>query len=259
MHDELGDRMKGYEAESRLVLPSRGFMIIRADGRAFHSYTRGLPRPFDTRLMADMDAAALALAAEVGGAVLGYVQSDEISIIATDLTNANSQWWFGGSVAKVSSVAASVVTAAFAKARADLDGPPAHFDARVFFVDSPMEAHNYLVWRQADARRNAITMLAEHHIGKKPLHGVGTAERYARLLDVGVDPEENPAFIGGRLLFKETYTGPVSYVHKRTGETMTAEDVTRSQWLAIPAPRFTENRVLFAELDRMGVPTPYGV
>jgi tRNA(His) guanylyltransferase len=84
--DSLGDRMKSqYEDRTRLYLPRRTYTIVRVDGRAFHSYCRGLERPFDRDLMADMDATAIALCEEMQGARLAFVQSDEISVLLTRL------------------------------------------------------------------------------------------------------------------------------------------------------------------------------
>jgi tRNA(His) 5'-end guanylyltransferase len=45
--DSLGDRMKEYENISRIYLTRRMPAIIRIDGKAFHSFTRGFIRPYD--------------------------------------------------------------------------------------------------------------------------------------------------------------------------------------------------------------------
>ena len=83
--DSLGDRMKAdYESRTRYLLPRRTFTLVRVDGRSFHSYTRDCARPYDEGLMADMDATALALCAELTGARLAFVQSDEIQVLLTD-------------------------------------------------------------------------------------------------------------------------------------------------------------------------------
>lgn len=107
----LGDRMKGYEAVHRAVLPRRTHTLIRVDIRAAHTYLRGADRPFDEEFMADMDAVAEALCAEISGAVFAYTQSDEISILATDFATIQTQPWFGGVVAKQLSISAALATA----------------------------------------------------------------------------------------------------------------------------------------------------
>ena len=45
--DSLGDRMKRYEGVSRTYLVRRMPVIIRIDGKAFHTFTKGFQKPFD--------------------------------------------------------------------------------------------------------------------------------------------------------------------------------------------------------------------
>lgn len=90
--DPLGDRMKGYEVACRTALPKRMPVIIRVDGKAFHSYTRGLKRPFDEHFIGAMDDVARALCSEIHGAVLAYVQSDEVSILVHNWAIPGKVW-----------------------------------------------------------------------------------------------------------------------------------------------------------------------
>lgn len=101
----LGDRMKGYEAVTRTILPRRTYSIIRADIRAGHSYLRGCAKPFDFEFMGHLDQVAAALCAEVSGTVFAYVQSDEISLLVCDFESPGTQPWFGGEVQKIVSIA----------------------------------------------------------------------------------------------------------------------------------------------------------
>src|SRR5271157_6045729 len=105
--------MKRYEATTRFTLPRRTYTILRVDGRAFHSWTRGLEKPYDTEFMSFMDVAAVALCEEIPGAQFAYVQSDEISVLAVDFLNINTEPWFDGNVQKWVSGGASIVTAEF--------------------------------------------------------------------------------------------------------------------------------------------------
>jgi tRNA(His) guanylyltransferase len=89
----LGDRMKRYEAVTQSALPRRTYTVIRVDIRAAHVYLRAADRPFDYEFMADMDATAEAMCAEISGAVLAYAQSDEISILATDFDSHGTEPW----------------------------------------------------------------------------------------------------------------------------------------------------------------------
>jgi hypothetical protein len=82
--DSLGDRMKGYENAFRHYLPRRNYVMIRIDGCHFHTYTKGLKRPFDHGLIEDMDNTAKYLCQKIQGAKLAFVQSDEISILLAD-------------------------------------------------------------------------------------------------------------------------------------------------------------------------------
>lgn len=82
--DSLGDRMKRYEQACRTSLPPRMPVIMRVDGRAFHTYTRGCSRPFDEALIGAIDQVAIALCDEIQGAQIAYVQSDDISILIHD-------------------------------------------------------------------------------------------------------------------------------------------------------------------------------
>jgi tRNA(His) 5'-end guanylyltransferase len=86
MADDLGTRMKEqYEDRTRFFIPRRTYTLMRIDGKAFHTYTRGCAKPFDAGLMDDMDKTATALCEDIQGAVFAYVQSDEISISAHGL------------------------------------------------------------------------------------------------------------------------------------------------------------------------------
>lgn len=79
-----------YENRTRNFLPRRTYTIIRVDGKAFHSYTRGLVRPFDEKLVNDMDETACYMCKNIQGAKFAFVQSDEISILLTDFEGLTS-------------------------------------------------------------------------------------------------------------------------------------------------------------------------
>jgi tRNA(His) 5'-end guanylyltransferase len=177
MSDALGTRMKEhYEFRARTYLPRRTHSVIRIDGKTFHSYTRGLQRPFDQQLMDDMSATAKFLCEQIDGAALAYTQSDEISLLLTDFANAKTQAWFDGNVQKMVSVSASLATARFNQLRA---GKLAFFDSRVFTIPDPVEVRNYCVWRQQDCTRNSISMAAQANFSHKQLHGKNSGEKLA--------------------------------------------------------------------------------
>ena len=67
MTDKMGDRFKAYENCYRIYLPKRQAVIVRVDGRAFHSFTKGFARPYDIELAAAMHKTALKLAENISG------------------------------------------------------------------------------------------------------------------------------------------------------------------------------------------------
>ena len=114
MKDSLGDRIKGhYENRFRHHLPRRSYTILRVDGKAFHTYTRGCERPFDFALMEDMDFTAKAMCEQIQGCKLAYVQSDEISLVLTDFDTLQTDAWFDGNIQKMVSISAAIATAEF--------------------------------------------------------------------------------------------------------------------------------------------------
>lgn len=235
----LSDRMKDYERETRLELPRKAFSVIRVDGRSFHTWTRGLERPYSERMMRAMAAATEALCREVSGAVVGYTQSDEISIVYQDFVGKHAEPWFGGVVQKVASVAASIATATFAQEFPDR--PLAHFDARVFSLPSTAEAANYLVWRQRDAQKNAISMLAHERYSHSELLGKTVSDRLRMLAEAGAPVQTaSMRFLNGQVAYRVKVTEKVSYRDRRTGELReTPEPVERNRWVCEAALEFT--------------------
>ena len=233
----LGDRMKGYEATPRTLLPRRTHTILRVDGRSFHSYLRGATKPFDEEFMADMDAVAEALCQEIAGAVFAYTQSDEISVLITDFGSLGTEPWFGGVIAKQLSIAASLATAVLNERR---PGRRALFDARVFTIADPVEVANYFLWRQRDAVRNSISMAAQAVFSHKRLHGVNSGGMQELLwAEKSINWNDYPAGCKrGRVTQRITGERPVEYVDKRNGETVRTTAV-RSWWESNPAPHFT--------------------
>ena len=116
VNDALGARMKeNYENISKTKLLRRTPVAIRIDGKAFHTFTRGFKKPFDDILIKSMEETMLYLCKNIQGCVLGYHQSDEITLILTDYKRFNSDAWFDYEVQKLCSIAASMATMAFNK------------------------------------------------------------------------------------------------------------------------------------------------
>lgn len=195
--DSLGDRMKEYEGVTRNYLMRRQPVIIRVDGKAFHTFTKGFKRPFDEVLIKTMWDTTIELCKQIQGAKVGYVQSDEISILITDYEKIETNAWFDNNLSKMLSISASVATMAFNKNfRINTEAfmeenktmdytsdwadelykkyvnklDSAIFDSRVFQLPKD-DVCNYFVWRQQDATRNSIQMLGQANFSHKELHG----------------------------------------------------------------------------------------
>ena len=116
IHDELGKRMKIYEAVPKIKLVRRMPVAIRIDGKAFHTFTRGFQKPFDNVLMKTMQETTKYLCENIQGCVFGFTQSDEITLILVDYKELNTSAWFDNEVQKICSISASMATMAFNRA-----------------------------------------------------------------------------------------------------------------------------------------------
>lgn len=201
--DSLGDRMKQYEGIPKISLMRRNPVIIRIDGKAFHTFTRGFQRPFDDVFIKSMQETAKYLCENIQNVKCSYQQSDEISLLLTDYENINTAAWFDYQVQKMCSIAASMATLAFnsffrnnalvkvtitdayfrnkesysgdwekdrllKEPYLDACTNGAMFDARCFSIPKE-EVCNYFIWRQQDAVRNSIQMVAQANFSHKQL------------------------------------------------------------------------------------------
>lgn len=154
MTTSLGDRIKKYELITQFKLIPNSYIVLRVDGKAFHTFTRGMNKPFDDKLINAMTVAAQKTSKHMMGFRLAYCQSDECTFVITDTMSYESELWFDGKVQKLCSVTASLFTAYFNK---EMDGTVAAFDCRVFNVPKD-DVANVFVWRQQDWERNSIQM-----------------------------------------------------------------------------------------------------
>jgi tRNA(His) 5'-end guanylyltransferase len=185
--DGLGTRMKCYEDVSKNRLTRRTPVIIRLDGKAFHTFTKRKPiqdgrrgDPFSVVMNDCMNATSIGLARRIQTAAFVYHQSDEISILLKDWENLNTEPWFDGQVQKIVSIAAAMASTMFNRVYGlyedieDCSDIPL-FDARVFNLPKE-EVVNYFIWRQQDATRNSINMLAQYHFPHKELQGKNVSQ-----------------------------------------------------------------------------------
>ena len=190
----FGDRIKAKESvyTSLTIDPDTPF-CVRLDGKAFHTYTRGLKRPFDERLSKAM-VETMNYMVEKTEARIGYTQSDEISLVFYKL-NPAQQHYLGGRVQKLTSIFAAMATAKFndlvRESIPEKSGELAFFDARVWSVDNLDEAAEVFVWRQEDAIKNAISMAAHAVFGAKKILKKNSQEKIAMLAEAGFDWEKD--------------------------------------------------------------------
>lgn len=244
MKDALGDRMKGfYEDRYRIYLTRRMPVIIRVDGNAFHTFTRGLDKPFDADFMKIMQKTCLSLCQNIQGCVGGYVQSDEISLLLVDYQTIESDAWFDYNLQKITSLAAARATMSFnqfvdqlwmsysdeysetttpeAQTKYFLWGKKldkAMFDARAFNVPKE-EVCNYFIWRQKDATRNSIQAAGQAYFSHKELDRKSQSDIQEMLFQKGINwndyttPEKRGTFIARGIETTETEDGVVTVRH----------------------------------------------
>lgn len=176
---DLDVRMKTYEYVTRNHLVRKMPVIIRVDGKAFHTFTRGFDKPFDEVIVLSMQDTMKYMCENIQGCVLGYCQSDEITLVLVDYKSAESSTWFDGNVQKICSISAAMATLAFNRAlilnsknqrKYDEKLLRAMFDSRVFNIPKE-EVCNCLIWRQNDAERNSVQALGQAHFSHKVLQG----------------------------------------------------------------------------------------
>jgi len=228
----LGDRMKSYERVWTQTLPMRMPLIIRLDGKAFHSYTTHAEKPFDDHLMKVLDETTQILMKEISGAMIAYVQSDEVSILVNSYRNHEELPWFANELPKILSVSAGMMSAHFTAKSYQIwqknsemiesikktypedqrNGVlisdlyrPAVFDSRAFVMPEN-DVSNYFLWRQRDCIRNSVNTVAREYFSQKQLFKKSTDEVKKMLLekDVDLDDQEawEPYYTRGRCIFR---------------------------------------------------------
>lgn len=248
----LGDRIKTfYENRTRYYLTRRTYTVIRIDGKAFHSFTKGLERPFDDGLINDMDQTACYLCKNIQGAKLAFVQSDEISIVLTDFDSLTTDAWFDGNIQKMVSVSASMATSKFNQLRLgrqikdDFTSKDeinklvnnyklAEFDSRVFTIPSIEEVINYLIFRQQDTVRNSISSVAQSLYSPKELNGKNQSDMQEMIFQKGINWNDySPKYKRGRLIVKQEFE---------------SNGAIRNKWVSVDPPIFSQEKDILKKL-----------
>jgi len=247
MRDDLGDRMKEYEGKTEVRLMPMLPTFARVDGRAFHSFTRGMRRPYDERMSSAMSVKDQKLAQETN-ARMTYTQSDEGTLVWLS-DDRKSQIWFDGRHSKMVSQIAALATLHFYRACVFLMPEYAEklpsFDARVWQVPNVSEGANVFLWREWDATKNSITMAARSVCGDKQLHGKNGAEKREMLFRKGINWNDYPAFFKrGSFVQRRVIEKPFSADEiERLPEKHEARNnpelmVERSEWRVLKMPPF---------------------
>lgn len=228
--DDFGNRMKCYENVTRNYLTRRTPVIIRLDGVAWHTFTKGFDRPFDHILNRTMRAVTEKLCKEVQNCVFGYTQSDEISLVLIDYYNLNTDVWFGNNIQKMVSVIAAKASVYFNSIlKEEIEKSEivtkihndntltaaqsyyisilktkigkAFFDARVFNIPKE-EVTNYFIWRQKDCQINSINSVAQTLYPEKMLEKKSSKERIDMINEIMSYDEIYPYYKFGTIVIK---------------------------------------------------------
>ena len=239
-NDTLGDRCKRYEESFRTILPERMPVILRLDGKAFHTYTKGCKRPFDEALSSCMNDTAIYLCKNIQNVVVAYIQSDEISILLNNYQDINTESWYGNNAIKMCSVAAGMASAYFTSISDRIFGKSklATFDCRAFVVPKE-DVNNVFLWRQQDATRNSVQMLARSLYSHKECTDKNNSELQEMCYQKGYNwndvlvPQKR-----GRCIIKTQIPGTAT--NRKTGEVVS---FLRSEWVADQnIPVFSQDR-----------------
>lgn len=197
MSDALGDRMKmyeGIESDRRLIplLP----ICARLDGKSFHSFCKGLKRPYDHRFSYLMTEVTKYLVEETN-ARIGYTQSDEISLVYYS-PYIGSQVFFDGRTQKMTSVLSAMCSVKFNQLLPvyipEKENKLPVFDCRVWNVPDLIETTNTMLWRELDATKNSISMAARTYYSNKELFKKNSSEKQELLHQKGINWNDYPSF-----------------------------------------------------------------
>jgi len=226
---KLEVEMKEYEKAVSNTLNQHKPIIIRIDGRAFHTFCSGLTKPFDLDLLEIFQETTKFLCEEMG-ATVGYCQSDEISLYI-QAAKPESQTLFSGKQQKLVSISASLATAKFNQLlsqnpKFNYHNKLAVFDSRAFNLPDYHNMHRYFYWRQVDCKKNAISSIAYAYFSHKELDGKTTEDRIQMLKDIGINyMEYNPYFLDGTFF---TRIGVVSKYSKEELDRLPEKHAARS-------------------------------
>lgn len=208
---KLGDQLKEIEQiEAGRKADNLKPLMVRLDGKAFHTLTKGLTRPFDIRLSNLMIDTTAYLVTQTQ-ALIGYTQSDEITLYYAydNQTEYNKEYMFNGKYQKMCSILAGMASAYFSRELPsripEKNDTLGIFDCRVWNVDTYDLVYENFKWRQLDAIKNSISMAAQALFKHKELHGLNGNQKKQMLINVNKPWEDEPAFFKyGTFVFRKS-------------------------------------------------------
>lgn len=201
---KYSDYFKELENLSSLTLEKKGWFVIRLDGKAFHSFTSKLKKPFDSQLTNELINATKNVCQEIQNVKFAYLQSDEISLFLNDEDQLETNLFFNGKTQKIVSVVSSIFTAHFNRVYKHPDGKLGYFDARIFKAKKKEDIQDYLIWRQEDCFKNAVTLISLNHYSPKQIHEKNTDQKIEMIKQKGDNLENYLARnIYGTIIKKE--------------------------------------------------------
>ena len=216
VNDAIGKRMKDfYESRSQSKLTRRTPVIVRIDGKSFHTFCKRFKKPYDKVLNCSLNKVMQGLCENIQGAKFAERHSDEISILITDYDTISTDAFFDYEIQKICSITASMATAEFCnilvqeeikriesyskvvnseeelKKRTEFqeefsrpylshDERWPTFDSRCFNIPES-EIENYFWWRMLDAKRGSINMFAQSNFSHKELQGLSCDQMQEKL------------------------------------------------------------------------------
>lgn len=241
----LAEYMKSFEDVETSRAGKKGFPIVaRLDGHGFSNFTRTLQKPYDLRLTELMRDTTKMLV-EQTNATIGYTQSDEISLVWYIPESHVGQYYFGGRYQKLVGILSSKATGFFIR---ELDkripekaGQTPEIDARVWSLPTLKDAGKMLLWREKDAIKNSITMLASSHFSHKQLHKIPSSTKLEWLREKNDPWESHP-----HSFRKGSYFKRVKVLRDLTSEELAF--IPTDRWPTGPIERTVINEVMFPDL-----------
>ncbi|TXT65094.1 MAG: hypothetical protein BAJALOKI1v1_470016 [Promethearchaeota archaeon] len=223
--EHFGERMKNYEKSISHTLPRNFPIIMRIDGRAFHTFTQDLRKPFDTRFIEMMNFVGIEICKEIPYVRVAYLQSDEINLLLYQEIGQES--WFNNKIEKMTSISASLATAYAMMWKYEHDFKPhtiITFDCRVFIVPL-FDVINYFIWRQSDWERNSLNMLAQKYYTQQEIQNKKKEELHELIFTAGDNWASLPTSLkNGRCIIRKEYT-------KHVENPYFSGEVIRSKWI----------------------------